>query len=79
MLSPEVFLKPHMNPMCLERSTETKKTKLKLVGPGQIAVEDIGNEVIEYFQRNDTSKPYLASIKGELGSGKTLFARCLID
>jgi hypothetical protein len=34
VLSPEVFLKPHMNPMCLERSTETKKTKMKLVGPG---------------------------------------------
>jgi len=23
-----------MNPMCLERSTDTKKAKMKLVGPG---------------------------------------------
>lgn len=38
-----------MNPMCLERSTETKKIKMKLVGPGQIAVEDIAREVIAYF------------------------------
>jgi len=34
ILLPDVFLKPHMNPMCLERSSDGKKSKLKLVGPG---------------------------------------------
>ena len=37
-------------------------------------------EVIAYL--TDLSlqrKAYLASIRGDIGSGKTLFARCLID
>ena len=76
---PDIFLKPHMNPMCLERSTDTKKQKFKLVGPADSAVLDISIEIVDYFQQSNTSKPYLAAIKGEIGSGKTLFARCLID
>jgi len=46
---PDIFLKPHMNPMCLERSTDTKKQKFKLVGPADTAVLDISIEIVDYF------------------------------
>ena len=68
-----------MNPMSLERSTDQKKQKLKLVGPADSAAMDLSIEIVDYFQLNNSHKPYLAAIKGEIGSGKTLFARCLID
>jgi hypothetical protein len=32
-------------------------------------------EIVEYFTVGFEQRPYLASIKGELGSGKSLFAR----
>ena len=53
VLMPDVFLKPHMNPMCLERSTDPKKQKLKLVGPADSAVMDISIEIVDYFQQNN--------------------------
>lgn len=41
-------------------------------------MSDFANEIIEYFS-TPSEKPFLAALKGETGSGKTLFARFLID
>jgi tRNA A37 threonylcarbamoyladenosine biosynthesis protein TsaE len=42
-------------------------------------IRDLSNEIIEYFQNPKKQNCYMAAIKGDLGSGKTLFARFLID
>lgn len=78
MLMPAAYLKPHMNPLNLERATNFSKTKSKMVGSAMDTVTDLTSEIIDYFL-TPQPKPYLASIKGEIGTGKTLFARCLID
>ena len=36
-------------------------------------------ELIEFFEDTSQQTPYMLAIIGEIGSGKTLFARCIIE
>ena len=78
VLSPDQFLSVHMNPLNLERNTEPNK-KIQTLG-FQDMRESLAADIAEYYSdENEQNWPYLAVIKGEVGSGKTAFARNLID
>jgi hypothetical protein len=50
MMMPGAYLKPHMNPMNLERQTNSTHVKSRMCGPAQEAVNDLVVEIIDYFQ-----------------------------
>ena len=78
VLSPDQFLSVHMNPLNLERNTEPSK-KIHTLGFQEMR-ESLAADIAEYYSEdNEQNWPYLAVIKGEVGSGKTAFARNLID
>ena len=53
--------------------------KVKTPSYDKIMVSLVG-DITEYFSEdNQKDWPYMAVIKGEVGSGKTAFARNLID
>jgi Cdc6-like AAA superfamily ATPase len=78
VLPPEYFLSVHMNPMHLERNTDFNQ-KIRTLGFGEM-MEGMVAEIVDYYSEESYENcPYLAVIKGEIGSGKTAFARQLID
>jgi tRNA A37 threonylcarbamoyladenosine biosynthesis protein TsaE len=57
---------------------------VKFIG-GENLIKECTDAIVDYFNkgfrniaRTDESKPYLLSVRGELGSGKTLFGRALV-
>ena len=38
-------------------------------------------DLLDFFEddQDDSRRPYILAILGEIGSGKTLFARCIMD
>ena len=77
VLPPQTFLIPHSNPMNLERSSENKVINYDCIGFESI-IEDLHQDLNDYF-RKDKTGPYIAMIKGEIGSGKTALALNLIQ
>jgi len=73
---PDTFLKIHANPFVIDRTSELKRKQIKQVGRDALA-KKVSEDLIEYFEEPHT--PQIIAITGELGSGKTLFARNLID
>ena len=68
----------HVNPLNLERNTESK-IKVRTVSFKE-TLSGLVADITEYFEEdNQRDWPYMAVIKGEIGSGKTTFARNLID
>lgn len=51
--------------------------KQKITGLAADVVKSLKSEITKYFN-NFSQVPYMASIKGELGSGKTLFVKSLL-
>lgn len=49
-----------------------------MIGPVQDSLKGLKNKIVKYFM-SPNSMPFLAAIKGELGSGKTIFALTLIE
>ena len=74
---PETFLKTHMNRLDMEGGT-TKKIEYKTFGFESI-LEDVKKELLEFFNTHQPFAPYLLTIKGEIGSGKTNFVLHLIE
>lgn len=79
MVQPENFLAVHMNPLFLEKNTEPGQ-RIRLLGFNEM-MYGLVSDITEYYSDEEGAQqyPYMAVIKGELGSGKTAFARCLID
>ena len=50
-----------------------------MTGTAQHLMEGMAKDIINYFQDEASEIPLLFAIQGELGSGKSLFARCLIE
>ena len=77
-LPPETFLKVHLNPLNLERgSAKEKRQKMKTFG-FDAALDALKQDIVQYFE-SPPEAPFLATIKGEIGSGKSVFALNLID
>ena len=68
-----------MNPMNLESSKPSQKQKLEMLGAVKDVAAEVVNDIVEYFSLQKPKEPFLLALKGEIGSGKSLFARCLID
>ena len=78
IVPPETILNVHVNPLNLERNTESKM-KVKTNSFREI-LDSLTGDITDYFSEdNQRDWPYMAVIKGEIGSGKTTFARNLID
>lgn len=77
LLSPGVFLKPHTNPLTVSMHSAGFSDKQKITGLAADGVKSLKSEIITYFSQLMRT-PYMASVKGELGSGKTLFIRSLL-
>ena len=80
-IPPSVYLKLWSNPMVIDRSS--KEPKLQLVSEPNCLeshIDRLAEEINLYFAENSKTKPTkIVAIRGERGSGKTLFARCLIE
>ena len=78
IVPPEQILNVHVNPLNLERNTEYKM-KCK-TNSFRDTLDGLVIDITEYFSEdNERDWPFMAVIKGEPGSGKTTFARNLID
>jgi len=67
----------------IDRDGENKKKLSKQIGRDTL-LNNICNDLIDYFDPEsfidgEVSIPYLAAITGEIGSGKTLFGRCIFE
>ena len=82
VMSPSDILQVHLNPLNLERNSESSNVqKVRTMG-FQEMLQDLRDDIVNYYTADETDQPdfpYLAIIKGEIGSGKTAFARNLID
>jgi hypothetical protein len=79
----ETFLKIHSNAFLVDRLGDHKKKLCKHVGRDTI-LNRLCNDIIDYFEPDNFTEdqiqvPYVAAIIGEIGSGKTLFGRCIYD
>ena len=78
VVPPEQILNVHVNPLNLERNTESKM-KVRTTNFSEI-LSSLTSDITEYYGETMQDEwPYMAVIKGEIGSGKTTFARNLID
>ena len=78
MLRHEYFLQEHQNPMRLERNTDITK-KRSTVG-FETTLKTITNDIIKYSGKQEGDlKPYVALLKGQIGSGKTAFMKHLFN
>ena len=76
--SPEAMLYTHSNPLILDRSVDLKK-KNRPIGIDNL-LSDLEGSLIKFCKDDEyTNQPFLACIKGEVGSGKTLFVLNFID
>ena len=68
-----------MNPLNLERGNgKDKKVQVKTFG-FESHLSSLKQEIIYFFDQANSSEPFLATVKGCIGSGKTVFALNLID
>lgn len=65
--------------MILESSKPQKSSGLEMIGQAQQMMEELEESIVNYFLREDNDSPYFVAIQGRLGSGKSHFARALID
>ena len=80
IVSFDVFLKIHNNPFLVDKDSDYKKKYCRQVGRENL-LHKVCDDLYDFFDHdnNGNQRPYLLSIYGETGSGKTLFARCLYD
>lgn len=72
------FLKIHANPLILDRNYDSKKVKGERMIGCSAQLNDITSDLVEFFTGNHApEKPYLLAVRGDTGSGKTMFARAL--
>jgi len=76
ILPPEVFLKVHHNPFIVDKTSEYKKRLNKMVGQEDL-MQDAFEEICSMLEDRSNGSVTI-SVQGESGSGKTLFAKCLI-
>jgi hypothetical protein len=81
----DIFLKIHSNPFLVDKESEYKRRLARQVGRDTL-LNSICNDLVDFFDQQDSSDsnnagqtPYIAAVLGELGSGKTLFGRCIFD
>lgn len=75
----DVFLKIHSNPFIIDRGSEFKKKHCKQIGREKL-LHKVCDELFDYFEdERSSARPYFLAIMGEIGSGKTLFSRCIFD
>jgi hypothetical protein len=79
ILKPEFYIKPHMNPMELESSKIPNKQKLDMVGSAKDLMPKLTDDIVDFFSNPEAKTPIFIAVKGEIGSGKSLFARRLIE
>ena len=77
LLPYNVFLQPHMNRLDM-RGGVVEKFSTKTFGFEKI-IEDIRDEMLEFFEISSPLAPYLLTIKGQIGQGKTIFAMNLFE
>ena len=75
----DVFIKTHMNPVNLESSRPDKSVRIDMIGPARPLLQGLTDDIVRYFHKEQCERPLLIALNGELGSGKSLFARCLVD
>ena len=79
VLEPEYFLWKHDNPLILQRETELVAPTGSTIGFEGIIQEE-KFKLQEYFtNEQESSKPYITMVMGEVGSGKTSYMRHLIS
>ena len=81
VLSPDQFLQVHQNPLNLDQSLD-QGTRMRTHGFNDTLNRIIGDLTIYYSEdKNEDWQdwPYIAIIRGQIGSGKTAFARNLVD
>ena len=67
----------HSSPLIINRTNDIKK-RAKTIGFESI-LDDLSEKLVDFAKRDDSNQPFLAVIKGEVGSGKTTFALSLIE
>ena len=78
ILGPEHFLQVHQNPLDLDLSYDTGQ-KVQTRGFND-TLNSLVNEISVYYSDdNEQDWALLAVVRGHIGSGKTAFARNLID
>lgn len=77
---PDSFLKIHPNPMIIERNGDQKNLNIKKMVGCRELLEELILSLQDFFSKDAIiDQPFLAAIRGEIGSGKTYFARSLIE
>ena len=66
-----------MNRLDMQGGIE-QKLETKAYGFEEI-LKDVKNDILTFFEEYTAWSPYLLTIKGEIGSGKTIFVLNLID
>lgn len=77
----DTFLKLHSNPFLIDRDSEIQAKLCKQHGRDTI-LNNIVNDLLDHFdpeQQENENLTYTLTLSGDSGSGKTLFARCLIE
>ena len=73
------FLKIHANPFLVDRTSDFKKKSVRQVGREGLLNRAL-DDLLDYFDSDSRQvRPFFLVVSGEAGSGKTLFARCLVD
>lgn len=79
ILSFDVLLKIHSNPFLVDRTSDYKKKLCKQIGREEMLYK-VCDDIVDFFDyENEPETPYILAVLGELGSGKTLFARCICE
>lgn len=69
-------MKIHSNPFLVDRASDHKRKQARQIGR-EALVTRVAEEVLDYFEQPES--PYILAVLGEVGSGKTLFGRVLIE
>ena len=75
--TPDCFLKVHMNRLDMDGGI-IGKLESKTFGFEEI-LKDLKFEILDFFETVSPFAPYLLTVKGEIGSGKTIFVLNLIE
>jgi len=65
--------------MELESSKIPNKQKLDMVGSAKDLMPKLTDDIVDFFTKPEAKTPIFIAVKGEIGSGKSLFARRLIE
>ena len=52
---------------------------MDMVGSAKDLMPKLTDDIVEFFSQPEAKTPFLIALKGEIGSGKSLFARRLIE